>query len=173
MNSKHLLDRWQLSGYDRRKLGTALVRAADARHERRLQAVLLVAQGQSIQQVSHTTRLTRQSIYNALQRYRQRGRPQDLADQPRSGRPTMAPGIDSQQIREALQQDPLEVGYQATGRTVGLLAQYLQTRCGQSISPWTLRRRMRQARLRWKRPRYVYKSPDPHKAQKKGAFAGV
>ena len=173
MNSKHLLGRWQLSGHDRRKLAAALGRAADARHERRLQAVLLVAQGQPVQQVSRMTHLTRQSIYNALNRYRQRRRPQDLADQPRSGRPTVATAIDSQQIRHALQQDPLEAGYQATTWTTGLLARHLQKRSGQSISPRTLRRRMQQARLRWKRPRYVYKDPDPHKPQKKGAFAGV
>ncbi len=173
MNSKHLLDRWQLSGHDRRKLAVALPKATDARHGRRLQAVLLVTQGQPVQQVSHMTHLTRQSIYNALDRYRQRRRPQDLADQPRPGRPTVAPAINTQQIRQALQQDPLEAGYQTTTWTTGLLAQYLQKHSGQAISPRTLRRRMRQARLRWKRPRYVYKSPDPHKPQKKGASVGA
>lgn len=173
MNSKPLLDRWPLSGHDRRKLATALVRASSARHARRLQAVLWVAQGQSVQQVSLMTRLTRQSIYNALRRYLRHRRPQDLADQLRSGRPAVAAAIDGPQVLQALQQDPLEVGYQATTWTTGLLAEHLQTLTGQSISPRTLRRRMRRARLRWKRPRYVYKTPDPHKAQKKGAFAGV
>lgn len=173
MNSQHLLDRWQLSGHDRRRLAAALDQAIDARHERRLQAVLLVAQGYSIQQVSHMTGLTRQSLYNLLQRYCRQRRPQDLADQPRSGRPVVAEAIGSEQILQALRQDPLEAGYQATTWTVSLLAQHLAYSTGQAISPWTLRRRMRAARLRWKRPRHVYKNPDPHKTQKKGAFGGV
>lgn len=173
MNSKHMLGRWHLTGHDRRKLTAALAKATDARHGRRLQAVLLVAQGQSVQQVSYMTGLTRQSVYNALNRYQQRRHPPDLADRPRSGRPKVAPAIDDMQIRRAVQRDPLEAGYQATTWTVGLLAHYLQTQLGQAIHPRTLRLRMRQARLRWKRPRYVYKTPDPHRAQKKGGFAAA
>ena len=41
---------------------------------------------------------------------------------------------------------------------------------GDSITPDTLRRRMRALGLRWNRPRYVYANKDPHRAQKKGGW---
>jgi len=64
----------------------------------------------------------------------------------------------------------MRLGYNATGWTVSLLADRLQNRYGCAISARTLRRRMRDLDLRWKRPRYVYATKDPHRAQKKGGL---
>ena len=55
---------------------------------------------------------------------------------------------------------------------MALLARHLSSRLRVAIGPRTLRRRMREAGLRWKRPRYVYHLRDPHAPQKKGASAG-
>ena len=68
----------------------------------------------------------------------------------------------------ALRADPREAGFNATAWTVPLLARHLSRRHRVSITPRMLRRRMHEAGLRWKRPRYVYHERDPHAAQKKG-----
>ena len=119
--------------------------------------------------VCGATGLSRQSVYNALRRYRRRHRPGDLADRSRSGRPRVARVIGRRQILAALRLDPRDAGFSATTWTVALLARHLSVRSGVPISPRTLRRRMHDAGLRWKRPRHVYHLRDPHAPQKKGA----
>jgi transposase len=173
MNSKRLLSRWQLNGHDRRKLATALRRCADGRHVRRLQAVLLLAQGRPAGQVSSLTGLSRQTAYNALAKYLVRRDPADLADGGRVGRPRVARRVSGRLILAALKRDPLALGYNATAWTVDLLSRHLSERLGQAVGPRTLRRRMRDLGLRWKRPRYAFKAPDPHRGQKKGASAAA
>jgi transposase len=140
----------------------------DARHLRRVQAALLFGQGRPLGLISSATGLSRQSVYNAVRRYRRRRRPQDLADRPRSGRPRVARVIGRRSILAALRVDPRSAGFNATTWTVALLARYLSAHLRVRITPRTLRRRMHEARLRWKRPRYVYHLRDPHAPQKKG-----
>jgi transposase len=160
--------RFGLSGHDRRKRKVAVRAVRDARHLRRVQAVLLLAQGRPMKLVCGTTGLSRQSVYNAVRRYRRRRRPAELADRPRAGRPRAARAIGSRQILVALRVDPRDAGFNATAWTVPLLARHLSARHRVPIAPRTLRRRMHEAGLRWKRPRYVYHQRDPHAAQKKG-----
>ena len=59
----------------------------------------------------------------------------------------------------------------ATAWTVPLLAGHLRAQ-GLAISARTLRRRIRAARFRWKRPRYVYSERAAHVGAKKGALSG-
>src|SRR5437868_5276220 len=162
-----------LTGHDRRKLSAAVRAVKDARHLRRVQAVLLLAQGRPMKLVCGTTGLSRQSVYNAVRRYRRRRRPSDLADRPRPGRPRVARPVGSRQILAALRVDPRDAGFSATTWTVPLLARYLSQRHRTPVNPRTLRRRMHEAGLRWKRPRYVYHERDPHAAQKKGPSTAV
>lgn len=158
-----------LDGHDRRKLAAAVRAVADARQLRRTQAVLLFCQRRPMALICAATGLTRQSVYNAVRRYRRRRRPDDLADRPRPGRPRVACRIGARSVLAALRVDPRSAGFNATAWTVALLARYLSARLGVPIGPRTLRRRMHAARLRWKRPRYVYHLRDPHAPQKKGA----
>jgi transposase len=164
---------WGLDGHDRRKLYTAAGEATSARYLRRLQAVLLLAMGEKIKAICRITTLSRQSLYNALRRYRLRHRPADLADLPRCGRPSAAQAICNRHILSAMQMDPRAAGFNATTWTVALLASYLSDRHGQIIGARTLRRRMHDLGLRWKRPRYVYHLKDPRAPQKKRALCVV
>src|SRR5215218_6862272 len=161
-----------LNGHDRRKLAAAVRAAKDARQLRRTQAVLLFCQRRPVSLICSATGLSRQSVYNAVRRYRRRHRPADLADRPRTGRPRVARRVGRRSILAALRVDPRSVGVNATTWTVALLARYLSARLGAAIGPRTLRRRMGDAGLRWKRPRYVYHLRDPHAPQKKGASDG-
>jgi transposase len=62
----------------------------------------------------------------------------------------------------------MRLGYNTTGWTVALLARHPGQKYGCPIAARTLRRRLHRLGLRWKRPRYVYATKDPHRAQKKG-----
>lgn len=154
--------------HDRHRLARAVESCPDARTFRRLQAVLLVARGRSVPEVARLTDLKPWAIYAWVRRYLAGHRPGALADRPRSGRPRAAPAVTDARIVRQFRRDPLHLGYNTTGWTVPLLAAHLRRTHDCTITPDTLRRRMRALGLRWKRPRYVYADKDPHRAQKKG-----
>lgn len=143
------------------------------RDYRRIQAVLLVARGRSVSEVGRITGVKPATVYDWVRRYLRAHRPDDLADAPRSGRPRAAAAITDARIVRAFRRDPLRLGYSTTGWTVALLAEHLGRKYACPISARTLRRRMRDLGLRWKRPRYVYAEKDPHRAQKKGGSSAA
>src|SRR5882757_1192555 len=78
---------------DLRRLTHALGQAGEARVFRRLQAVHLVAQGQSFPQAAQATGLDRRTVYRCVARYLARHQAADLKDRPRTGRPARAPRL--------------------------------------------------------------------------------
>jgi transposase len=157
--------------YDRPRLEKALRGATEARDFRRLQAVLLIAQGRPIAEVAEITCVSKRSVYGWLRRYLRRHRVDDLAERPRPGRPTTAEVITGERIRRELAKNPMTLGYSTTTWTVRTLANHLGRTYDCRITEQTLRRRMRDMRLRWKRPRYTFSTKDPHRAQKKGLLS--
>lgn len=158
--------------YDHRRLTKALKQVEDARSYRRLQAVLLVADGRDIKEVAQLSGTSLQTIYNWVKLYLKQHQPQSLFDASRSGRPRSARAVTDRRILCELDCDPLHLGYNTTVWTVPVLATHLSQRYGCEISPHTLRRRMKHLGLRWKRPRYVYAEKDANRAQKKGQLSG-
>ena len=159
--------------YDRHRLERALARATDLRFFRRLQAVLLVARGFPVAQVARITGTKSDAIYHWLRLYLRTHTPNSLRDAPRSGRSRVARRITDARIIREFRRDPLRLGYNTTGWTVALLAKHLGRKYDCPISARTLRRRMRDLGLRWKRPRYVSADKDPHRAQKKGGLSAA
>lgn len=155
-------------GWDRQRLSKALDRVGPARLFRRVQAVLLVAQGRELIEVTQITGLSRRTIYYLLERYLRSHRVEDLADRPRSGRPVLVPQLTRQRILRELRRSPLKLGYRTNVWTVETLALRLNERYRCSIGFWALRQRMKQIGLVCKRPRYFYSEKALHVAQKKG-----
>ncbi len=153
---------------DKSRLAHALRGTKDVRVYRRLQAVLLVARGGAVPDVARSTATRPWAVYSWVRRYLHTHQPDALRDAPHSGRPRTAPQITDTRIVAELKRDPLRLGYSTTGWTVPLLARHLGRKYRCPISASTLRRRMRRLDLRWKRPRYVYATKDPHRSQKKG-----
>jgi transposase len=153
---------------DRRRLKRALSAACEARLYRRLEAVLLVAEGQTISEAARRVRAPRLSVRRWVARYLAAHDAAALADRLRSGRPRTAPRLTPRCLAAALARDPRACGYQATSWTVSLLRHDLRQRHGITVSARTLRRRLHAAGYRWKRPRYVYAERATHLAQKKG-----
>jgi transposase len=112
--------------HDRRRLTTALRRARDARHCRRVQAVLLVAEGHGVGGTASLLKASRRWVTKALARYRARRCPADLAECQRSGRPRIAPGLSTERLAELFHTDPLALGYAAASWTAPLLAAHLR-----------------------------------------------
>jgi len=156
------------TGHDRNRLAKALNKAEDARLFRRIQAVLLIAQGRPFPDVAQICGLSRITIYNLVKRYLQTHQAASLQDCERTGRPRIASGITDKRILTQLKRNPLMLGYRTNVWTVGLLAQHLSRHYQCSITARTLRRRMKQIGLEYKRPRYFYSEKAPHRAQKKG-----
>lgn len=157
--------------YDKGRLQRVLAVVSDKRTFMRLKAVLLVAEGKEITAVAKLFDRSIQIIYRWINIYLSGHRPSDLFDGFRSGRPLAAHAITQERIIEALEHNPLYLGYQTTAWTVALLAVHLNSCYGSDITPRTLRRRMKEAGLRFKRPRYVYSEKDPNRAQKKGRLS--
>lgn len=160
------------TGRDRQRLRQALVATDDLRFFRRLQAVLLVANGTSFADAAAITGLGTRTVYHLVGQYLPAHSVAALQEQERSGRPPVAAEITGARILAELERSPLELGYRTNVWTVELLAEQLSLRHQCSISPRTLRRRMRQVGLRCKRPRYVYSEKEPHLPQKKGRLSG-
>ena len=153
---------------DVQSLSDVLSEVAEARVFRRIQAVLLVAEGRVPAEAAHITGLNLQSVYNQINRYLESHQVESLFDLPHSGRPPDAPELTKRQILQELRRSPLRLGYRTNVWTVEILAHRLNElyQCG--IAPWTLRRRMKEMGLVCKRPRYFYSEKEPHRAQKKG-----
>ena len=158
----------RFSSVDRRRLKHALSVAREARLYRRIEAVLLVAEGQPISEAARRVRATRLSVRGWVERYLATHDAAALVDRPRPGRPHLAPQLTPRRLTAVLARDPRGCGYQATSWTVPLLRHYLQQRHGITVSARTLRRRLHEVDYRWKRPRYVYAGRAAHLAQKKG-----
>ena len=160
------------TGHDRHRLARALPQTDVVRVFRRMQAVLLIAEGRTVAEVAQITRFSLQSVYNLVSRYLQAHRIENLYDLPHPGRSLNAPELTAAQIVRELRRSPLQLGYRTNVWTVKTLAFHL-SQCYQAvIAPWTLRRRMKPLGLVCKRPRYFYSEKHPHRAQKKGPSCG-
>jgi transposase len=155
---------------DRRRLSRALAQARDARLYRRLRAVAEIAEGEPVDVVAKRARVGRSTVYRWIERYVAERAPSALADGRRSGRPRTTPVLTDKRLRKLLTSDPRQFGYDANTWTVPLLTTHLHTQ-GVVIGVRTLRRRIRAARFRWKRPRYVYSERAEHVGAKKGALS--
>ena len=160
-----------LTAAERVRLRAAMKQTTSARLYRRLQAVWLASEGHSATQVAAITGASARSVQYWCATWRRskvRRHPQKaLAEKPRLGRRLLVPALDRTRLLAEVARDPLALGYAATNWTVPLLAAHLRGQ-GCPVSPRTLRRRLRAAGLRWKRPRFVFAEPAPHVAQKKG-----
>jgi len=163
----------RLSGADRKRLAAALESAREARVYRRVEALLLVAEGQTVAEAARRCHVDCSSVHRWLGRYGARQDATALVDRPRSGRPRQSSRLTPRRLAVVLARDPRRCGYRATSWTVPLLAHYLAMHEGTAISARTLRRRLHEAGYRWKRPRYVYAGRARHLAQKKGLWSGV
>src|SRR4051794_10902737 len=108
----------RLSGADRKRLAAALETAREARVYRRVEALLLVAQGQTVAEAARRCHVDRSSVQRWLGQYSAGRDATALADRPRSGRPRQSSRLTPRRLAAVLARDPRHCGYQATSWTV-------------------------------------------------------
>lgn len=128
-----------------------------AKERIRAQALLWLADGEPAEQVADLLRVSRQTVYNWAERFRQRERLDlraRLLDAPRSGRPPTAMGIIDPLVEAVIDKDPRELGYHSTVWTAALLIRHLQRVHGIEVSRKSISAALGRLGIRWKRPRH-------------------
>jgi transposase len=146
-----------LSAFESAELGILMKHTPWAKEYRRAQAVLWLAEGESVDAVAALLHVSRQAVYNWVQRFQERrGLPlrARLCDAPRLGRPRSGHGDIDQLIAEVIDEDPRLLGYNCVVWTAPLLQRYLQQRCRLEVSRKTVSRALDRLGMRWKRPRH-------------------
>lgn len=114
----------ELTGKQRIELEHLLTRHTDSRLHQRASALLLLDDGQCVEEVAAALRVSRQTVYNWAARFQQRhalSLAKRLADAERAGRPVTVRGIVDPLIDAVIDSDPRDYGYNSTVWTAGLL----------------------------------------------------
>lgn len=164
----------ELTAEDRRKLQDHVKHAEDARELRRAQALLWLDEGETVSAVASRQDVTRQTVYNWIQRLRQdhHAVTEPLPDKTRSGRPANRRETVAQVIRAAIDSDPRELGYTSPMWTSALLRQEVKRQYGLTVSQRTVTRALRGLDYSYKRPRHVLaRRPRTWRQVKGGSYA--
>jgi transposase len=163
----------ELTAKQRIELEHLLSRHADSRLYQRALALLLLDDGQSVEEVASALCVSRQSIYNWAWRFQQRGPVsafQRLSDAKRLGRPATVKGIIDPLIDAVIDSDPRDYGYNSTVWTAELLRRYLSEQHQQEASLRSIGYGLVRLRISWKRPRHTLARRDVHWRQAKGGL---
>lgn len=136
-------------------------RQAVGRVALRAQMVLLSGRGHSVPQIAAIHGCGHDVVRIWLHRYRQHG-VAGLQDLPRSGRPPKD-RLARQIVAAQASQSPRCAGLVQSCWTVALLAAFLAARFGLLLSATTVRRHLKAAGWRWRRPRLAPASALAHK----------
>jgi transposase len=137
----------------------------------RAQVLLRLDEGEPVESIAESLRVSRQTIYNWARRFQERSGldlRERLADAPRPGRPRTDNGVVDPLIAQVIETDPRELGYQSTVWTAPLLKQYLLDHHEIEISRKTVSRAIARLEIRWKRPRHELALRPEHWRQSKG-----
>jgi transposase len=150
----HLTDeqRAELEQVSRQAVGRVALRA---------QMVLLSDRGHPVPQIAAIQGCGQDVVRGWLHRYRDHG-VAGLHDLPRSGRPPKD-RLAGQIVDAQASQSPRCAGLVQSCWTVALLTAFLAARFGLLLSTTTVRRHLRGAGWRWRRPRLAPASALPHK----------
>ena len=156
----------ELSPREQEELLWKIKHSKDAKEFKRAQALLWLCQGESVTSVASRQHVSRQTIYNWIERFKTFG---NLCDLPRSGRPPRKRDAAKEVILEVIDKDPRDLGYLLPVWTTRLLEIHMKSQ-GIQVSPRTIRRALRDLGYRYKRPRYVLSRRSAFWRQAKGGF---
>lgn len=146
---------------------------SDPRQIRRVQALLWLAEGDSVEEVADRLSVNRRTVYNWVARFEQRKDlplEQRVADGARSGRPATALEIIDDLLDAVIDDDPREYGYQSTVWTADLLRRYLSAEHQIEVCSKSVSLALKRLGVVWKRPRHVLALSDPFWRQAKGGL---
>lgn len=161
---------FRLNYRERQGLEDLMGHPTEATALRRIQALLWIDGGESVQEVADRLRVSRQAVYKWLAQFQARkafSLQARVAPGTRGGRPRTVHGVIDPLIDAVIDSDPHEWGYQATVWTAPLLVQYLEDVHHLSVSRPSVSLALGRLRIRWKRPRHhlARRSPTWHQAK--------
>ena len=163
----------KLTRNDRSALENFAASTEQAAALRRALALLWLDEGDEIGEVADRFRVSRQTVYNWVQRFLERSHcalQERLIDGARSGRPATAQGIIDPLLEAILDDDPRAWGYPATVWTAPLLQQFLQRAHGLEVSVQSVRLAIERLDVCWKRPRHRLAQRPKTWHQAKGGY---
>ena len=141
----------------------------------RAQALLWLAEGESVEAVADRLHVSRQTVYNWVNRFQERDGLDlgaRLSDALRPGRPRTGSGVIDPLIAKVIDSDPRTLGSHSTVWTAPLLSRYLREHHQITACDRTVRRAIARLGLRWKRPRHqLARRPDTWRQSKGGSNA--
>jgi transposase len=141
----------------------------------RAQALLWLAEGESIEAVADLLHVSRQTVSNWVNRFQERDGLDlgaRLSDASRPGRPRTGGGVIDPLIAEVIDADPRLLGYRSTVWTAPLLSRYLRENHQIAVCDRTVSRAFARLGIRWKRPRHqLARRPDTWRQSKGGSDA--
>jgi transposase len=156
---------FHLTPQQRYRLRRVRDRTDDADILRRTLALLQLDQGHSVATIAAELGVTRQSVYNWLDRYLLAPTPRALDDARGHGHVTAWDDDLLAVLRSAVERPPGDWGHRDSEWTVELLQRHLARWDGRAWSGRTVRRQLHRLGYVWKRPRYVLQ-PDRYRARK-------
>jgi transposase len=159
--------RFRLNSFEKLELEKQLSRTHDARLYRRVLALLEIAQGRRVVDLSKLLRVTPRSIYDWMHFYQTGGISRLFSDSlsEERGRPTRWTQDLEEMLEVTLSYSPEQLGYSALNWTVPLLQQHFMQWKGERFSDATIRRELHYLGYVWKRPRYIL-TADPQTVKK-------
>lgn len=161
----------ELSSRDRHTLDSLLASTSDVRVLRRAYALKQLDVGSSIDEVAALLQVSRQSVYNWLERLTDSSAgslAERLADGERSGRPCTVKGLIEPLLDCVIDASPSNYGYQVATWTAPLLAAYLKDQHGITASVPSIRAALKRLEISWKRPRHTLALRPKYWRQAKG-----
>jgi transposase len=146
-----------LSNRQRIELESLVVRTPLAKERCRAQALLWLAEGEPVEAIAEILHVSRQTVYNWVQRFQERlglDLRARLLDAPRPGRPRTGRGAIDPLINAVIDSDPRDLGYHSTVWTAPLLSHYLREHHQIAACDRTVSRAIDRLGIRWKRPRH-------------------
>ena len=144
---------YQLDEKELAKLEDAIHHDKRPEVRQRSNAIRLLHLGHKPEQVAQMQAVSIPTVYGWYNRWRQDG-VEGLATKPRSGRP---PKTDEEYLwvlKETLEKEPQELGYDFSIWTIQRLRLHLEKETGTSLSPCRLRILLRRQGYRYRRPKY-------------------
>ncbi len=118
-----------LSRQTREDLEGLIVRVSSSKVRCRARAVLWLAEGESVTQVARWLDVSRQTVYNWMERFLRHQGPGltgCLRDSPHPGRPRTVMGVIDPLIAAVIDENPRDLGYRSKFWTERLLMRYLE-----------------------------------------------
>ena len=158
--------RLSLTASQRTELAAAAAAEPRVRRWKRVRALLLRADGLTVEAVASTLGCSQASVYAWTAAWRQHG-VAGLREGDHGGGQVKVDAVAESMLQRLLATDPQACGHQATGWTVPLLQGEL-AQVGYAVGARTVRRALLRLGYRWQRPQYVLGRPDPAYAEKRG-----